>query len=55
MARKGIERWSSTEKRALVEIVRAKGGQRESRFVEIFDRHRRLQKAIVKLSEDEES
>lgn len=55
MALEGIESWSPAEKRALVEVVRAKGGQRESRFVEIFDGHHRLQKAIVKLSEDEET
>jgi hypothetical protein len=54
MALNGIEAWSPSQKRALVEVVRAKGGQRESRFVELFDRHRRLQKAIVDLSEEEE-
>lgn len=51
----GIERWSSAQKRALVKVVRAKGGQRESRFVDLFDRHRRLRDAIVKLSEDDEA
>jgi len=55
MALKGIESWSPPQKRALVDVVRAKGGQRESRFVELFDGHRRLQKAIVKLSEAEET
>ena len=54
VALKGIKGWSPAQKRALVAIVRAKGGQRESRFVELFDRHRRLHKAIVKLSESEE-
>jgi hypothetical protein len=53
MALKGVEMWSPAQKRALAEVVRAKGGQRESRFVEIFDRHRRLQHAIIRLAEDE--
>jgi hypothetical protein len=48
-------KWSRAQKRALVEIVRAKGGQRESRFVRLFDRHHRLQRALVRLSEDEEA
>jgi hypothetical protein len=55
MALKGIETWSATQKRALVEIVRAKGGQRESRFVELFDRHHRLKRAIIDLSEESET
>lgn len=55
LALDGIEDWSQAEKRKLVEIIRAKGGERESRFVELFDRHGRLQKAIADLSKDEES
>jgi hypothetical protein len=48
----GIKRWSLSDKRALVEVIRAKGGRRESRFVELFNKHRRLQNAILKLSND---
>ncbi|MFH1314742.1 MAG: hypothetical protein ABIJ00_16175 [Candidatus Eisenbacteria bacterium] len=48
----GIKHWSKTDKRALIEVIRAKGGQRESRFVELFNKHRRLQNAILRLSAD---
>jgi hypothetical protein len=42
----GVSRWSRDDKRRLVEVVRAKGGRRESEFVRLFDRHRRLRRAI---------
>jgi hypothetical protein len=48
----GVDGWTPAEKHALVEVVRAKGGRRESRFVELFNRHRRLQRAILRLLED---
>jgi hypothetical protein len=48
----GISRWKSAEKRALVRVVRAKGGRRESDFVTLFDKHRRLRRAILKLTEE---
>ncbi len=47
----GVERWSSEEKRALARIVLAKGGRRESEFVRLFDRHRKLRRAVLKLAE----
>jgi len=47
----GISRWRLQEKRALVQVVRAKGGRRESDFVTLFDKHRRLRRAILKLAE----
>ncbi len=53
MSIKGVQNWSPADKRALIQVVRAKGGQRESRFVKLFDNHRRLRKAILKLSEEE--
>jgi hypothetical protein len=46
----GVARWSATEKRALLEVVRAKGGRRESEFVARFDRHPRLRRAILRLA-----
>lgn len=46
----GIARWSPAERRALAEVVRAKGGRRESDFVRRFDAHRRLRAAIRKLT-----
>jgi len=42
----GVRHWSPEDRRALVEIVRAKGGRRESDFVIRFDRHRRLRAAL---------
>jgi len=46
----GVARWSATEKRALVEVVRAKGGRRESEFVARFDRHAKLRRALRALT-----
>jgi hypothetical protein len=48
----GISRWKQEEKRALVQVVRAKGGRRESDFVRLFDKHRPLRRAILKLVEE---
>ena len=50
MAR-GVERWSVAERRAAVAVVRAKGGRRESDFVRLFDRHRKLRAAILRIAE----
>jgi hypothetical protein len=41
-----VERWTSTERRALVEVIRAKGGPRESDYVRLFDRHARFRAAV---------
>ena len=38
------------EKQALVRVIRAKGGRRESDFAVLFDRHRRLRDAILRLT-----
>jgi hypothetical protein len=46
----GIGRWTPGEKRALVQVVRAKGGKRESDFVRLFDRHAKLQRAVRRLA-----
>lgn len=48
----GISRWRPEEKRALVQVVRAKGGRRESDYVRLFNNHRRLRQAISKLAEE---
>lgn len=50
MALPGVERWSRAERTALARVVRAKGGRRESEFVHLFDRHRRLRRAILELA-----
>jgi hypothetical protein len=49
---KGVKRWSPQNKRALVRVVRAKGGRRETDFVRLFDGHRLLKKAVLALAEE---
>jgi hypothetical protein len=46
----GIARWSAAEKHALTAVLRAKGGRRESDFVRLFDRHRKLRRAVATLA-----
>jgi hypothetical protein len=46
----GVERWPAADRRALVEVIRAKGGRRESDFVLRFDRHQRLRRALLALA-----
>ena len=46
----GLARWSAAERRALVRVVRAKGGRRESEFVRRFDAHAKLRRAIGSLA-----
>ena len=48
----GVAGWPSTEKAALVEVIRAKGGTRESDFVARFDAHARLREAIRALAQE---
>ena len=48
---KGVEKWTAAERRAAVAVVRAKGGRRESDFVRLFDGHRRLRAAILRIAE----
>jgi hypothetical protein len=43
----GLARWSAAERRALAEVIRAKGGRRESDFVRRFDAHAKLRAAIA--------
>jgi hypothetical protein len=47
----GLMRWSPAERRALVRVVRAKGGRRESDFVRAFDAHAKLRHALLALAE----
>ena len=46
----GLERWPGAARRALVAVVRAKGGRRESDFVRLFDAHPLLRRAILALA-----
>jgi hypothetical protein len=46
----GIDRWPLADRRALVRVVRAKGGLCEWEYVRRFDAHRRLREAILRLA-----
>jgi hypothetical protein len=48
----GVDRWSSAEKRALADIVRAKGGRRESEFISRFDAHSRLRAGLARVAKN---
>ena len=48
----GVARWSPKDRRALVKVIRAKGGRRESDYVRKFDAHRKLRTAIFNLAKD---
>ena len=52
---KGVEQWSPAERRAAVAVVRAKGGRRESDYVALFDRHRKLRTAVLALGDAAEA
>lgn len=47
-----IADWPLRDRVALGRVIRAKGGRRESEFVRLFDRHRRLRQAIFQLSRE---
>ncbi|HSD53629.1 MAG TPA: hypothetical protein VLC47_05660 [Burkholderiales bacterium] len=49
LALPGIAHWAAAERRALVRVVRAKGGRRESDFTALFDSHPRLGRALFAL------
>jgi len=46
----GLARWAPAERRALVDVVRAKGGRHESDFVRRFDAHPKLRHALLALA-----
>jgi hypothetical protein len=50
LALDGVEGWTAEERRAAADVVRAKGGRRESDFVLRFDAHARLRQAVHALS-----
>jgi hypothetical protein len=47
----GVGRWSRHDQRALADVVRAKGGPRESEYLARFEGHQRLRRAILKLAQ----
>ena len=55
MALPEVERWHAADRRALARVVRAKGGRRDSDFVHLFDSHRPLRSAILRLAARAES
>lgn len=48
----GVARWSTKERQDLARVVRAKGSRQESEFVRLFDGHKKLRRAVVKLTQD---
>ncbi len=46
----GLNRWPREERLALMRVVRAKGGRRESEYARLFDAHPRLAAAVLALS-----
>lgn len=46
----GLSRWRPAERRALVRVIRLKGGRRESDFVRAFDGHAKLRRALLALA-----
>jgi hypothetical protein len=48
----GLHRWTAEQKKALVEVVRAKGGCHESEFLPLFAAHRKLRRALLELADN---
>jgi hypothetical protein len=49
----GVHRWTSAQKGALREVIRAKGGRRESDFVWRSNAHAKLRRALLQLAVEE--
>jgi hypothetical protein len=47
---KSVERWPLADRRALVQVIRAKGGRRELEYLQRFDEHRRLRAGVAEVS-----
>lgn len=45
-----LKNWSVSEKRDLADIIRAKGGLKERRFILLANRHEKFRRAVEKLS-----
>ena len=46
----GIGKWTADERARLAQVVRAKGGRRETDYVRLFDAHRKLRAALRALA-----
>jgi len=51
----GVDRWTRSSVRALIRVVRAKGGVRESEYVKLFDGHARLRASLLQLARSGEN
>ncbi|MHC4773981.1 MAG: hypothetical protein ACYTBR_01795, partial [Planctomycetota bacterium] len=49
----GVRRWPRQDQRALARIVQAKGGPHEADYLDRFDRHGRLRRAILTLARED--
>ena len=45
----GLPAWTPGEREALAEIVRAKTGREEIRYLRLLQRHERLRRALIRL------
>jgi len=43
----GIASWSKADHKALVDVIRAKGGVHEAEYAKLFDAHNRLRRAVA--------
>lgn len=46
-----IKNWPTSDKHALIQVIKAKGNQKESDFLHLFDNHKRLRLAITQLAQ----
>ncbi len=44
-----IERWTTDEKMAVLNIIRAKAGRDEARYIRLMQKHERLRREVIKL------
>jgi hypothetical protein len=44
-----LDRWSSSEKQALMQVIRAKAATDESKYLKVMQKHSRLRTAIIRL------
>ena len=49
----GLDGWSRRDKRALIEVIRAKAARNEKSFVGLMQKHKRFREALLNISEFE--
>jgi hypothetical protein len=50
LALPGVERWAREDKLALAKVARSKGGRRETDYMRLFNAHKKLRRALLKLA-----